>query len=343
MSRKKYTLSEMSTHTALAKNNYIERSSVHHILLERAVDIVYSHSPGYSRILAPMMKYMLHVVKKPDKKSDCENGLGRHYYCAVNYMGADVSPVRGYYKNGTGSFGKSARSMLEEDYTMALTMYKAGFIMQASGYLARAVHMLSDICCLPHALCMTYFSPSRKIHQAYEKLASYVYPDMVPPVAFSRPLLSFFADRDSFSASLNAIVENVKDELPLLYSDPKREIISRLYDTEIKLAAFLVRFCEDTSLLPEKAHYITEGMICPLFHRSAKVHITEKGIAFMSDGKRISRNFGERSVCTYFSAAHRKMGRFTLSPAKCRDDVIFTKDGYSAFDPRNSKQYFRFR
>lgn len=343
MNRKKYTLNEMTLHTSDAKGNSIERSSVHHILLERAADIVYSHYPGYSEILSPMMKYMLHVVKKPDKKGDHENGLGRHYYCAVNYMGDHVSPVRGYYKNGTGSFGKSARSMLEEDYTMALTMYKAGFIMQASGYLARAVHMLSDICCLPHALCMTYFSPSRKIHQAYEKLASYLYPDMIPAVEFPHPLLSFFADRDSFSASLNAIVENIKDELPLLYSDPKREITARLYDTEIKLAAFLVRFCEDISLPPEKAHYITEGMNCTLFDKSTKVHLTERGISLIAGSRIIKKSFDSRNSCSYFSAAHRKMGRFTLSPVRCKDDRVFSDNGCSPFDPRNSKQFFRFR
>lgn len=343
MNRKKYTLNEMNVHTSDAKENAIERSSVHHILLERAADIVFSHYPDYSDILSPMMKYMLHVVKKPDKKSDYENGMGRHYYCALNYMGDHVSPVRGYYKNAVGTFGKSARSMLEEDYTMALTLYKSGFIMQSSGYLARAVHMLSDICCLPHALSMTYFSPSRKIHQAYEKLASYLYPDMVPPVDFPRPLLSFFADRDNFSASLNAIVENIKDELPLLYSDPKREIIARLYDTEIKLAALLVRFCEDTSLSPEKAHYITEGMKCTLFDRNTKVHITEKGIALLSGNRMIAKAVDNRKECRYFSAAHRRMGRFTLSPSRCKDDIVFTNDGYAPFDPRNSNQFFRLR
>ena len=342
LNRKKQTVIEMSECSSSAVRNDIKRSSVHHILLERAYDIVIYNYPQYERILSPMLKYMLHVVKKPDRKGDYENGLGRHYYCAVGYGGVKAVPVCGYYKNGTGSFGKSARTMFEEDHTMALTMYKAGFIKEASSYLGRAVHMLSDMCCLPHALCMTYFSPYAKLHRAYEKLASYIYPDMVPPKKVQRSSLSFFADRESFSHSLNSIAECIKHELPLLHSDPQHEVIIRLYDTESKLAAYLVRFCEDLSMSAARSHYITEGMVCRGADKSScTVHIAEKGIMLIKHGRPEEIYYDPQKSCTFFSAAHRKRDKFTLSPVRCSADRVLKNKTFSSFDPREREQYFR--
>lgn len=341
MNKKKSAVSRMTELAASLKAQGVTRSSVHHVLLERSFSIVMRSYPQYAEILTPMLKYMLHVVKKPDKKTDYENGLGRHYYSSLNYTGVSVSPIKGYYRSGTGRFGKSARTMLEEDYTMALTMYKSGFTAQASSYLGRAVHMLSDICCLPHALCMTYFSPARSIHQSYEKLASYLYPEQVPEKDAPIAALSFFSDRYSFSASLNSIAEGIRYELHLLYSDPKREIIIRLYDTEIKVAALLVRFCEDISLPSEKAHYITDGMRCPLFGGS-DVKVTEKGLLLMHRDNVVTAKYTDKKSCTYFSAAHRRNGYFTLSPARCSGDKVFTDKGAVPFAPRKSEQFFRF-
>ena len=342
MNQKKNAVNRMNELIHSLKAEGTQRSSVHHIILERSASAVMCSYPQYSEILTPMLKYMLHVVKKPDIKTDYENGFGRHYYCSLNYTGNRIKPVNGYYRNGTGRFGKSARTMLEEEYTMALTMYKAGFTAQASSCLGRAVHMLSDICCLPHALCMTYFSPSRRIHQSYEKLASHLYPDHVPVRDIPPRLLSYFADRDSFALPLNTIADSIREELPLLYSDPGHEIIARLYDAEIKTAALLVRFCEDITLSPEIAHYVTDGMKSPLFRGSATVNVTEKGIVLIQGGNTLTRRYSDKKGCKYFSAAHRKDGRFTLSPARCRNDIVFTDKGVSAFDPRKREQFFRF-
>lgn len=318
----------------------VKRSSVHHELLRRAMAILENASPEYAITIMPMMKYMLHVVKKPDRKGDFEKGMGRHYYCSIDLIGNKVSPVCGYYKNALGHFGKSARSMLEEDHTMALTMYSAGFIRQASGYLARAVHMLCDICCLPHASAMTYFSPNGRLHHAYEKAASYIYPQMMYTEFADIP--PYFTDRHSFANDLNIIAETIRSELPDFYSDPVNNIITRLMDAEYHTAALLKRFAEDVSLSPEKAHYITDGMKLQPFSSSASaltVRVTENGLILTSDGITLTHNFGGSGK--YFSAAHRKNGSFTISPARCISDKVLTNGAFKPFDPRNKQQFYR--
>lgn len=319
----------------LRKSNSIP-SSVHHVLLKRGMAILRHDSPELADKIQPMMKYMLHVVKKPDHKGDYEKGMGRHYYCSLNYAGKPVSPICGYYRNGLGHFGKSARSMFEEDYTMALAMYKAGFIKQASSYLGRAVHMLCDICCLPHAASMTYFSPNAKLHKAYEDLASYIYPSRVPER--TPLLLHFFKDRSTFEGSLNYIAEVIRNEIPQLKADPIAQITARLYDTEFMTASLLERFAEDTELSAVEAHYIADGTIVhPMsdYRSEIMIRVTECGLMLISDGMKVV------SPCRLYAAAHRKDGIFSLMPVRCHNDMVLTDAlMLERFDPRDTGQQF---
>lgn len=321
------------------KSRGIARSSVHHVLLERGLELLRKDSPEAAAIVQPMLRYMLHAVTKPDKKGDHEKGTGQHYYCSADLSGKAVSPVCGYYKNALGHFGKSARSMLEEDYTMALTMYRSGFIMQASGYLARAVHMLCDICCLPHAVAMTYFSPNGRLHHAYENAASYIYPDLIP--LEYRDIPDYFSDRRSFSDALNGISEKVRSELPMLYTEYADEIFTRLYDTETMTAAFLKRFSQDTALSPEKAHCIANGTTLRSVSENGltvTATVTQNGLLLASDGRILNHKYSGSG--RYFAAAHRRNGLFTLSPARCEKDRVFVNGTYKHFDPRNKQAYF---
>ena len=333
-------IKQINSYTNELKSQGLTPSSVHHILLERAADILSHNSQAKADVINPMLKYMLHVVKKPDNKHDYEKGMGRHYYCAVNYMGKPVAPVNGYYKNGLGHFGKSARSMLEENYTMALTMYHAGYIKQASSFLGRAVHMLCDICCLPHATCMTYFSPNGKMHHAYEDAAEYLYPEKLPPMTYE--FTDHFNDRNTFEESLNTISEAIRGELSDLYSDPIAEIIGRLQDSEKKTAALLSRFAEDTVRSPEEAYYITDGMkLVPMVKSlpSYTVTVEENGLRLSHDRRIITHTFSQNK--NYFSAAHRKNGWFSLAPVRCEKDLILTGSDFKKYDPHNNSQLFK--
>ena len=346
MNKNKFILQNPEVYDAFMNTDDTQASPVHYLILRRSFDLLKSFYPKSEQIIGPMLKYMLHVVKKPDHKGDRENGLGKHYYCAVSAIGADSSPFLGYYKNGLGKFAPSARTMFEEDYTMALTMYKAGFLKQASSYLGRAIHMLSDICCLPHATGMTYFSTRRSLHKAYERLAAIIYPDKIDECGVIPQALDIFSNRSTFSKALNTIADECRNEKVLLYSDIKKEVTLRLHETEFSVAALLKRFCEDTLLPPDVSHYIVNGMQCRLSDDLPLLttEVSEKGIIFKQNHRMILAHVSKNKVCGNFTAAHRLNGKFTISYIGESHGRVLQYGGseWPVFDPRNKKQLFKF-
>lgn len=312
-----------------------ELISVHKNLVHRMLPELYRYIPEARDIFEPHMEIFIDTLCAPDRDGDREVGTGKHYYCACNSFGMKLSPVAGYYKNGIVRFSQSARSMMEEDYTMALTCFSAGFHEEALCYLARALHMLEDMCCLPHATRMTYCSPKKQVHRAYEDLAKMMYPDSVPSQEIKEADLHFFDSRKSFTKALNALVEPIPNELPLLLSDPEFAITHRIYAAEKAVIAFLYRFCTDLKLTPEKAHYITDGMrfrivpgLPPL-----TVKVTANGIVFLHNGRKT--RFGMKKFL-YFRAAHRSCGDFTFSPVGDAAGRSLIPEQYrlAGFDPR---------
>ncbi len=347
MSEYKLIRKKMKTINTFAKQNTKKSSPVHPIILERSFNMLNELFPQSGEIIRPMMKYMLHVVKKPDNKGDRENGAGKHYYCAVSTSGKENHPIGGYYTNGLDKIAPSARTMFEEDYTMALTMYKAGFIKQSASYLGRAVHMLSDMCCMPHATGMTYFSAHRNFHKAYENLAALIYPDLERAKDIKPEQLDIFSDRSSFSSALNNIVESIGYELNFLFFADIRTIISaHLSNTEITVAALLKRFCEDIELSPEEAHYIVNGMECRLCDELPALYaeVTEKGIVFKQNYYVLLAHISKKKVCGNFTVAHRKNGLFTISYIGENTGRVLKYDGseWPMFDPKNKRQFFKF-
>lgn len=317
-----------------------ESISVHKTLVYRAMSMICSLIPEAGNFYLPLTDIIISNVCSPDSKGDYEKGKGRHYYCAVNSHGMQKYPSGGYYKNGIGEYAKSARSMLEEDYTMALTMYKAGFTENAAKYLARAIHMLSDICCLPHATGMTYFSRKAMIHKTYEALARAMYPDSVPEHTITKEKLHIFNSEKGFGDALNAIVEDQTDEPDELLSDPVSSISARLGKTEEVVAAMLYRFMGDVSDTAEKAHYIAESSRISGY--DIKIGITEDGIKFTEKGSPFSVKAGQKSNCDLFRAAHRFDGMYTFSPVS--DDkgrvVILKNRRLRSFNPNRKKQFY---
>lgn len=312
---------------------------IHQEILVRALKLLGEHSREAKALILPYLGIMQPYTYRADDKGDRENGAGRHYYCGCATDGTPQKPVRGYLKNGKGLFAKSARTMFEEDYTMALTMYTSGFRAQGAVYLARAVHMLSDMCCLPHAAKMTYFSSKRDIHIQYEELARAMYPEFIPKQHIKYEKLLRFSERSSFSAALNSNAKKICGEIPQIFTAPEKEIMHRIYDTEAAVAALLYRFYRDTLVSPLRGHYAANGMTCRAFADmpALEVKVTDRGIAFELNGTPVNSRFG-----SVFRAAHRRNGLFSLSPVGNTEGLVLTKRGKGLvrFDPRDDRQLF---
>lgn len=333
----------------LAKKQMALRDSkpkcVHRALLLRSLIIMKNIKPDTEKFFAPMMKLLMTYCKRPDVKGDYENGMGRHYYCATSVSGKKLPQYNSYFLSGMGKPYKSARAMFEEDYTMALTMYRAGYMAKCAEFLGRAVHMLSDMCCIPHTASMTYFSSGRRFHKAYELLAEAIYPDYIDEQDSPNLPNRLFADRQSFADDLNNIAAETAAGIADIAADPIKAVTDQLYRTERIIAIFLFRFIDDLTMPERKAHFITNGSGCRILRGTAPltVKITKKGIQL--HGVNPSPDSAINVTNTYFYAAHRHDGLYTLSPAK--DDkglVLDVGDGkieWRKFDPERKEQLFK--
>jgi len=317
----------------------LPETQIHQDILIRALKLLHETAPEAEALIRPHLNIMLPYTVRADEHGDRENGAGRHYYSACTSSLKPLSPICGYYKNGKDSFAKSARTMFEEDYTMALTMYKAGYAEHGAIYLARAVHMMSDMCCLPHAAKMTYFSSKKCVHVSYEDLARAMYPEFVPEQHINYEHLRRFAMRSSFSTAINRNTEKICSEAEKLHTAPEKEIISRLYDTEQAVAALLYRFYRDTLVTPLRGHYAANNMVCSFFpdEPPLSVRITELGILFEHEGTPVNSQFG-----SIFRIAHRRSGLFSISPINDNNGLVISRGSQSlvSFDPRDEQQLF---
>ncbi|MDE6775565.1 MAG: zinc dependent phospholipase C family protein [Ruminococcus sp.] len=333
---------------SIAKKIYEETggkpSCVHRNLIFRTLVMLRTIEPETVKIFAPLRKVLIPYSKRPDIKGDYENGMGRHYYCAVNTNGRERNPVNSYYKNGAGKYFKSARSMFEEDYTMSLTMYCAGFHEKSAEFLGRAVHMLSDMCCIPHASSMTYFSSGRNFHKAYENLAEAIYPNLVMEQNPTE-ILDYFRDYSTFADDINKIALETAYQIHDLESEPLEAVQKHLLRTERILAAFLLRFYRDITTHEQKAHYVTTNSGCRLMPKTGRliIKVTEKGIRF--HGVNPSPESDINVTDELFYIAHRHDGQFTLSPANDNEGIVLevsdNKFIWHKFDPVRGEQLFR--
>lgn len=317
---------------------------VHRTLLRRTLIMLGEMYPETEKFFAPVFKTLMSYSKRPDKKGDYENGMGRHYYCAAKVSGRELSPVNSYFRNGLGKFPKSARTMFEEDYTMALIMHRAGYIEKSAEFLGRAVHMLSDMCCIPHTASMTYFSSGRSFHKSYENAAELIYPELVPQQHFPQ-IPRLFLSRSSFADDLNKIAIETAKGIKIIRESPLDAIKQQLLRTERILAAFLLRFLADTAVNERKAHYIMNNSGCRLLKGTAKlaVKVTENGIEF--HGVNPSPESDINVTNTVFYIAHRYNGLFTLSPVKDNKGLVLEvsnrKFVWRKFDPVHGEQLFK--
>ena len=122
--------------------------------------------------LEPFSHQLIIGATVPDNKGDRDNGSGYHYYSPINKFGLPTRTNGGYYPNRLGSFSKTACTMLEENYTMALIFWQNGKKNTAAVLLGRALHFLSDICCVPHTTSRVCNGGPYNCHMMFEQEAN---------------------------------------------------------------------------------------------------------------------------------------------------------------------------
>lgn len=315
--------------------------SVHKTLFRRALPMLCALVPEAEKFYQPITDIILSNVCRPDKAGDYEKGTGRHYYCVTNAYGMRKIPSEGYYRNGIRKFAKSARSMFDEDYTMALTMYKAGYIDESAVYFARAIHMLSDMCCLPHVAGMTYFSNKSAIHKAYEALARAMYPDALPERTITVESLHRFDPEKGFGDAINDIAEEQIDDLKEIADDPVKSITNRLYKAEEAVAALLYRFMADVSCESAVNGYIPDNSC--IYGHDIRIEVTDEGLHLLQNGTQISVTADKSRSCSFFRAAHRFDGLYTFSPVSDANSksLILTSGKLCPFNPNRRNQLYK--
>ncbi|MGN0594894.1 MAG: hypothetical protein ACI4I6_07025 [Hominimerdicola sp.] len=88
---------------------------------------------------------LLKGCTQPDGRGDVDKGGGFHYYSCINPDVKQLADAGGYYRNSVGEISRSARTLMEENYTGVVSLYKSGDRINAMRVFGRAVHFLSDM------------------------------------------------------------------------------------------------------------------------------------------------------------------------------------------------------
>ena len=113
---------------------------------------------------------MVEEASAPDRMGDRLQGSGLHYLCSVTPEGVPRT-VRGYegiFPNNLGDLAPSPMTMMTSEYITAIALERLGNKFTASKCLARAAHMLADVCCPPHSAGLSYYSRYASNHKRYE-------------------------------------------------------------------------------------------------------------------------------------------------------------------------------
>lgn len=164
---------------------YAWKSPTHADIVSKALVIL--DNDGYSEqhdFFSAYADVLTEYATVPDKKGDTDKGKGYHYYCVKNVHGRRAAPTNsGYYKSGKnatvpGRYSRSARSIFEDDYQLALTFFAQGGAENMSlsmQFVGRCMHMISDVCCTPHTTDLTLTSSKSGRHKLFEQYARDIY------------------------------------------------------------------------------------------------------------------------------------------------------------------------
>lgn len=126
--------------------------------------------PAAERYDAGTTETMVEEASAPDRMGDRLQGSGLHYLCSVTPEGVARS-VRGYegiFPNSLGDLAPSPMTMMTSEYITAIALERLGNRYTSAKCLARAAHMLADVCCPPHSAGLSYYSRYASNHKRYE-------------------------------------------------------------------------------------------------------------------------------------------------------------------------------
>ncbi len=140
------------------------------IVRAAAVLLKLDNHPAADRYDAGTVETMVEEASAPDRMGDRLQGSGLHYYCSVTPEGV-ARTVRGYegiFPNSLGDLAPSPLTMMTSEYITAVALERLGNSFAAAKCLARAAHMLADVCCPPHSAGLSYYSRYASNHKRYE-------------------------------------------------------------------------------------------------------------------------------------------------------------------------------
>lgn len=261
----------------------------------------------------PYRDKILAGCTKPDRKGDPDKGGGMHYYSVCNKRGAPLPPTSGYYRNRRGRISKSARTMLEENYTSALCLYKSGKIEQAMFVLARAAHFIEDMSCTVHVSNIMFFNRKKNIHNAFEKNVNNICYKYTAD-RFDRRIQKGY-EQDSFAeASLRLIKGSARFVESISTLDPKAfegAAESMLPIAQQNVMALLLKFYKDCN--SEKGNYIAEN-------RSYMFKNEGSGLVLTLEGKKLVLDKPDKDKKQSFKIKLNEIGAVSIT----------TEDGLTA-------------
>ncbi len=198
----------------------------------------------------------------PDSGEDVDCGAGMHYYSCSNPRGKELAQTNGYYKDRLGRFLPSARTLFEQNYTSAVSLYKAGKKAEGMTCFARAAHFVSDMGCPVHVSNIRCIDRRGNIHYAFEKHAKTTC-EVYSAETFDRRLSKLY-EKDSFQDALNKLVsfsakyvKMVRSLDPLQFDDIES---NTLIFTQQNVMALMVRYYNDCT--NDNGNYISDNKTC---------------------------------------------------------------------------------
>lgn len=231
-------------------------SAAHKQLTEEALDLL--EREGKLKQLAFYKPYSEQLMKgcvDPDLDGDPDKGSGTHYYSVALPKGKALPQKDGYFPNRLGSYSRSARTSMEENYAAALLLFRAGKTEQSMYALGRAVHFLEDVACPVHTANMQYKKKPNNPHYAFEKLANTIVGKYKPDkydkrlnksysgISFENPLNKLAAASNKHAGMVARLdpkaFENAVREMAPLAAQNVMGLLLRFYDESRSETGFL--------------------------------------------------------------------------------------------------------
>lgn len=257
----------------------------------------------------------------PDNKGDIDKGTGTHYYSCATAKGKRLASKGGYYQNRLGDYAKSARTMLEDNYSCALHLYKNDMPEEAMYHLGRALHFLEDISNPAHTANMKYDIKDSNPHKAFEKHSEKL-AKKYPPASFDKRLAKSYSG-GSFENALNKLSEAANR-----YAADIATLDTARFDAAVKelasiaaqnAMALLGKFYDDC--LNNNGDHLTDGRAYMFINEGSGqiVTVTAKGLAL----DRLDRERSQKLMLVLS-----KEGTFAVKAA----DDRFASDKFKALD-----------